>query len=458
MDYEHMNTQDDDSQAVFHTPAGPDYGRFEPYRPPTPAEAVKRDGARFLSDVAKSDCQWLWPGRIPLGCVTVLIGDPGVGKSLIALDIAARVTRGAPWPDAPPNPQSESPNPQSPNPHSSFDIRHSSFSPAASVLLLNPEDRLAETIRPRLEAASADCSQVVALPSLLDMVSPFPPTGTLQDCHGDFFRASRLLGALPGCRLLIVDPINAYFSGVDPQRVLLALAEIAERRRVAVVVVSHVRKKGGAAIHRALGSLALVSVARAVWVVAKDPASDERRLLLPIKNNLASNSGGLAYTIVSSPTSGAPVVEWSCEPIHLSPDAVLNARQAARPDEERQFAMQWLTARLADGPCPSKQLKEEATENAITPRTLRRAFRELGGQAIRIGVPPPGYWTWMLPQQGGQLPEQGGQLPEQGGQLPEQGGQLPEQGGQVPGGIEMDILQISDELILAAEPCPHPSP
>ena len=55
--------------------------------------------------------EWLWPDQIPIGKVTLLVGDPGSGKSLVALDIAARVSRAAPWPDA--NAESEDRSPQS---------------------------------------------------------------------------------------------------------------------------------------------------------------------------------------------------------------------------------------------------------------------------------------------------------------------------------------------------------
>src|SRR4029077_5465862 len=86
-----------------------------------------------LSDVPSYLVEWLWPGRIPLGRVTLLAGDPGICKSLVALDIAARVTTGAPWPDAPGRP---------PGP--------------AGVIIFSMEDDLRDTIKPRLMRAGAD--------------------------------------------------------------------------------------------------------------------------------------------------------------------------------------------------------------------------------------------------------------------------------------------------------------
>jgi len=82
-----------------------------------------------LADVEPEELAWLWPGRIPLGKLTLLAGDPGLGKSMLTLDIAARVSRGASWPDSP-----------------------IARSESGSVILLSAEDDIADTIRPRLDS------------------------------------------------------------------------------------------------------------------------------------------------------------------------------------------------------------------------------------------------------------------------------------------------------------------
>lgn len=74
---------------------------------------------------------WLWLGRIPLGKLTLVDGDPGLGKSALMADFAARVSAGRPWPDH-------------------------SLCEAGGVVLLSAEDGLADTIRPRLDAAGGD--------------------------------------------------------------------------------------------------------------------------------------------------------------------------------------------------------------------------------------------------------------------------------------------------------------
>jgi len=93
-----------------------------------------------LADVEPEEVRWLWPGRIALGKLMLLAGDPGLGKSFVTLDMAARVSSGAAWPDCP-----------------------ETYNPAGGVVLLSAEDDLADTVRPRLDAAGADVNRVVAL-------------------------------------------------------------------------------------------------------------------------------------------------------------------------------------------------------------------------------------------------------------------------------------------------------
>src|SRR5262249_31733160 len=88
-----------------------------------------------LNDVAPAAVRWLWRGWVPLGKVTVLDGDAGLGKSTLLLDLAARVSTGAEMPDGTPGPR-------------------------AGVVVVSAEDGLGDTIRPRLEAAGADLRRV----------------------------------------------------------------------------------------------------------------------------------------------------------------------------------------------------------------------------------------------------------------------------------------------------------
>jgi hypothetical protein len=366
----------------------------------------ERTGAVSLTEVGVRAQQWLWPARIPLGDVTLLAGDPGAGKGLLALDLAARVTRGALWPDEAPhgdksritatsNPQSEIPGtpwvPQSNAP--------------GSVLLLTAEDSLAATIRPRLDEAGADCSRIVAVPMSVAMSSPFlRPEDSKKgfELRRDLQNLRDLAQVTPDCRLVVIDPINSYLSEnsdrirADDPGFLVRLVAIARENRLAVLIVTHLRKKGGRAVYCSLGSLAFVATARAVWAVTRDAESLHRRLLVPIKNNLAADASALAFTIESGP-SGAAKIGWCPEPVDTIPDTVVSySHRNGRPDDERQQAKLWLRERLASGPCAVKEIREEADANGFSRNTVSRAFRELNGKAVKKAT-ADGPWLWQLP-------------------------------------------------------------
>lgn len=267
-----------------------------------------------LCDVAPRPLEWLWPGRIPLGKLSLICGDPGTGKSLLVADLAARVSAGLAWPDAP------------------------AHRAAGDVWLISLEDDLADTIRPRLDAAGAAVSRVHALPDVFSLDAVL----------------ARLDGALAGtqgARLLIIDPIAACLGKVDSHKnadvrgALAPLALMAARRGVAVVCIHHLNKSAtGPALYRAAGSLAFAAAARAVWLVATDRDDKRRRLFLPIKNNLAEALTGLAYRIEGDKARAVGRIAWDPRPIEASADEALAVLTSEDTDRrrDREEAKEWL--------------------------------------------------------------------------------------------------------------------
>ena len=311
------------------------------------ARSAQIAGAVPLDKLQPDDIPWLWPGRIPRGRLTLLVGDLGLGKSLVTLDVAARVSRGAPWPGqliaqgGTPGASSDGRGELAPT--TSFAQPQDVTLQPASVLLLNAEDDLADTVLPCLNAAGADCSRIVAIPSIIS------PSGT-GDAPSDFIlhrelaRINQLLDHLPDCRLVVVDPMSAYVTGSanssgEVRKLLAPLAQLAHERKLAVLAVSHLHKDGSA-IYRTLGSLGFVSAARAAWVISRDPSNRARRLMLPVKNNIAADTTGLAYTIESLPT-GLPTIRWAAELVSTAADDALRPR-VGHPRSERDDAIHWL--------------------------------------------------------------------------------------------------------------------
>lgn len=336
--------------------------------------------ARRICDVEREQLSWLWPGRIPLGKLTLLAGDPGLGKSLVSLDLAARVSRGMPWPDLPLVEQ-----------------------PIGEVLLFSAEDDVGDTISHRLDHAGADDTKIVAIEGV-------QVSGSIGDQPKRMYfslehhlpQLEQALAEWPNVRLVVVDPISAYCGQTDSHnnaevRALLApLAELAGRHRTAILAVTHLSKSSGTkALYRAMGSLAFAAASRAVWAIVKDPDDPARRLFLPAKLNLAVDPDGLAYRIVEGK------VAWENEPVKMHADDAFRAEMEgpSKPERhtQRDDAEDWLRAYLADGAKPSKQIIDDAKENGISERTLRRAFQELGGRPRKDGE--AGCWRWGLPDQ-----------------------------------------------------------
>jgi 5S rRNA maturation endonuclease (ribonuclease M5) len=338
---------------------------------------------RRFSDIVERKLCWLWPGRIPLGKLTLFAGDPGLGKSAATIDIAARVTHGTAWPDGALNTQ------------------------PGSVIILSAEDDPEDTIRPRLRVAGANLDKV----HNLQAVRHAKPDG---DTTLDYFSMATDVTALQDAvvslrdvQLVIVDPISAYLGGTDShvnakvRGVLAPLAQVAQTLRFAVILLDHLSKAPSRpALYRPNGSIAFTAAARAVWFFAKNPDVPEQHLMLPGKMNLAREQTGLSYTL----REGEPdivVVSWG-EAVSITADAVLEPEDIEERSE-RLEAVDWLRGLLSGGPIPAKQIEADAKAAGLAWITVRRAKITLGAVS-KHGDFDQG-WTWQLPQDAHQPPK-----------------------------------------------------
>jgi energy-coupling factor transporter ATP-binding protein EcfA2 len=339
--------------------------------------------ARRLADVEAKPIRWLWPGRIARGKVSMLAGHPGLGKSQVTASLAAIVSTGGRWPvDGTPCER-------------------------GSALILSAEDDPADTIRPRLEAAGADLNRCHVLEAAWagydargEVVSrPF-------SLETDLGQLEALLDHLGDVALVVIDPISAYLGATDSHRnsevrgLLAPLSVLAGRHGAAVVCVNHLNQTGGSdALLRVVGSIAFTAAARAAYLVAEDAERPERRLFLPLKNNLAEGGTGLAFRVEGHQLPGGidtSRVSWDSEPVTMTANEAL--RTAAEAGEERSAvrdAKEFLEELLADGSLPSKQVRSEADQAGLTWATVRRAQQALGVVVAKEGMKGP--WTWQLP-------------------------------------------------------------
>ncbi|NUQ10080.1 MAG: AAA family ATPase [Phycisphaerae bacterium] len=327
-----------------------------------------------MADVKPERVRWLWPGRIPLGKLTLWAGDPNLGKSLTTMDIAARLTRGAAWPDAP-----------------------GLMQEPGGVIILSAEDDAADTIRPRLDAALADVSRVTSLSAI--------KCGEAErgfDMSADLGCLEVAIDAQPGTRLIIIDPVSAYMGtrldshrNTDVRAILAPLGALAAKHGVAVLAITHLSKgAGGKAIYRATGSLAFAAAARAAWLIAQDPNDADHRLLLPMKVNVGRAAPSWGYSIQQD-AEGRPAVVWDASGNTMTANDVL-AAELDRKDSELDKAVGFLREVFANGPVPKTEVDREAKQAGYSAATVRRAKGVLGIVTKKDGM--DGGWTWGLPE------------------------------------------------------------
>lgn len=325
----------------------------------------------LLSDVEPERVEWLWDRRIPLGKITVLDGDPGNGKSALTTDLAARLSVGRTFPDGQP-------------------------CDPAGVIIMNAEDGLGDTIRPRLDAAGGDPSRVLSLATV--------PVGD----EGDE-RHLTIPDDIPliqqhvehvGAKLVIIDPLMAFLSGKsnahvdqDIRRALAPLARMAERTGAAVLLVRHLNKsQGGNALYRGGGSIGIIGAARSGLLAGEHPEEDGLLVLAGQKSNLSTPPDSLAYRIVTA-ANGAARIEYAGV-TEARADALL--RTAGDPEQKSVLreAMEFLRDELKDGPMAASAIRERAGKERISDATLRRAKSDLGVVSEKQG---DGSWSWHLP-------------------------------------------------------------
>lgn len=332
-----------------------------------------------LSDIQPEEIQWLWPGRIALGKLTLISGDPGLGKSLLTTTIAAVVSKGFQWP---------------------VDKKEA---PVGDVLLLSAEDDPADTIRPRLDAAQADCSRIRVIQSIQSFDEEGKQVKSLFSLKKDIETLDNLLVEIPECKLVVIDPISAYMDGTDSHknadvRALLApLNDLAAKYKVAIILVSHLNKGSGNALYRTTGSLAFSAGPRAAYVVARDQENPTRKLFMPTKNNIAAEMGGLAYSIAVA-ENGSPIIAWEQEPVSMTADEALTALDSYERNSPVEEAVDFLKQVLSGGAAKASDVKKEAREAGIADRTLQRARERMGINPQRRGFGGEGGWTWELPK------------------------------------------------------------
>lgn len=308
-----------------------------------------------MSDVQAEEIKWLWYPFIAYGKMTIVQGDPGDGKSTLVLNIAAKLSRG-----------------ERLEPEMNIDK-------PVNVIYQTAEDGLADTVKPRLEQAGADCSRI----SIIDESEK-----SLSMIDERIEKA--IIAAEAG--LLILDPIQAYLGGgTDMNRANEAreltkrLGGIAERTGCAIVLIGHMNKGSGAkAAYRGMGSIDFFAVARSVMLVGRIEGQPDMRAVIQIKNNLAPFGHPKAFELTQDG------FHWIGD-YEITADEVLGGMvpKASKLEIAKQFLRERSGANVM---ILSTEIIELAAQEGISKRTLEAAKKELKIDAKKINS----RWYWDL--------------------------------------------------------------
>jgi len=333
------------------------------------------------SSVPTRKVRWAWRSYMPMGKLILVEGDPGDGKSILTIDLAARFSTGLTMPDG------------------------SNGSGPWPVVMVSAEDDLDDTIVPRLEAAGADLNRIHLIPHGVTPDVPFS--------FGDGLPAVYNLVMRTGAKIIVFDPLMALLdSDVDShndhsvRRALQPLKLLASRTGASVIVVRHLNKGGAGtkAIYRGGGSIGFTGAARATFLVTTKHDEPDVRVFTCVKNNLAAKPPSLTYTVEVT-GQGVPYIRWG-EAVELTAQQALdgprNRDDTPAADEyrsrkkQRIMAGEFLLDVVGDGPKTWAEIVEIGKGDGFTKMTLERARAEVGLRKI-TGSGGQRSTTWGLP-------------------------------------------------------------
>lgn len=330
------------------------------------------------------ELQWLWPQKLPKGHVSFFTGKPDCGKSLTLLDVVARVTTGANWPDG------------SINTH-----------PPSRVLLAASEDDPADTLIPRLVAAGADLTKVdIIVGTMMEMKAK---KGRKKRTNLNLKRdAKLLLKALqenPDIALLALDPITSFFGDADSNKdkeirpIMEAITRVCNKSGITVVGLIHSNKRSDVdAVHKVSGAGALAAVVRAVWGFARDPEDKSRCRMAFVKGNLGKDKRGVEYHIeesmvpIQGKAVGVPRVVWG-QVTAEDADDLLKAERDNKGKKDNRAAMALVLLQSLTLPMKAKDIYAKAEAQGISSDSMKRAKNEL---PIAVRKLHDGWWWYPM--------------------------------------------------------------
>lgn len=326
-----------------------------------------------LEDVIPQNVEWLWDQRIALGKLTMISGDPGLGKSMLTSYLAAQVTQGKSYPGEL--------------------LYGEQTKEKGSVIMLSAEDDVADTLVQRLKAAGADLAKVRAMNPVLQEGKKHRGLDIAKDIN----ILEDIIESFGDCKLITIDPVSSFLGKVDANSnsdvrgALAPIMNLAQKHRIALVCISHLNKGSGKAMYRTIGSLAFTAAARAAFGIAKDEEDEEVRYMCEIKNNLAKNTCPLTYTISYSNEHRAPYLIFGGEVRDKTTEDIMNP-EPSNGNTKKELMREVITSFLSSGARTADEVRAELEKHNLSFRSLERYKKEFKVESYRPD--PTGAWFW----------------------------------------------------------------
>lgn len=309
-----------------------------------------------MDEVPVEEVEWLWYPYIPFGKLTIIHGDGGEGKTTLILQLAALLSRGEKLPC------------------------DSTEREPIKVIYQTAEDGLGDTIKPRLLAGNADCSQI-------KVIDESEATLTMLD--------ERIEKAIveTGARALILDSVQAYIGAkVDMNRanevraILSQLGRIAGQYRCAIILVGHLNKvQGNKSNYRGLGSIDFQATARSVLIVGRLKDNPQIRVMVQDKSSLAPEGEPIAFELDKE--NG---FRWLGHYDISADDLLCGIPREKKSEQAENLILEY----LSQGKYPQQALLKKAQAIGIPKRVLDEAKKELNVRSLKEGS----QWYWELPE------------------------------------------------------------
>jgi hypothetical protein len=329
--------------------------------------AESEDAFGTMIDVIEEDVRWLYYPYFPRGAVTLIDGDPGLGKSSLTVATVAALTRGR-------------------------RVSWSEDRPKGKALLLSAEDDPARVQKPRLVANGADTKAIRYARELFSL-----------DEKGLALLRAEMVQHRPD--LVVIDPVIAYMAAsfdlhkaTDMTRFFTEIDNVAREFDCAMIVIRHLRKsRDGDPLYQGLGSIAVAGRVRSALVLGKHPDDAELRAVAHTKSNYGPLGPTIVFDLKPPAGTNVPVVTW-LDTEDITADDLLRPQSentAGRPPKESEQVEGFLRDFLADGEMESKSVFRSGEKRGFTVITIRRVFQKLGGKKRPVGRER----LWSLPDE-----------------------------------------------------------